>query len=123
MPIKQRFRRQILVCKAEGKFLLTVRQPVVMLGPREVDVLGVVFAYNPRRPMAIVRPGDGVCGAGCPSAGAIIVIGRFSEVTWPWKGTSPGSPWRELDANIWFLRGKTETALARNRRFESSSLR
>jgi hypothetical protein len=33
--------------------------------------------------MAIVRPGDGVCGVGCPSAGAIIVIGRLSEVTWP----------------------------------------
>jgi hypothetical protein len=89
---------------------------------RSSSVCGVVFAYDLRRPMAIVRPGDDVCGAGCASGGAIIVIGRFSEVTWPWKGTSPGSPLEELDANIWSLSGKTETILARNRRFESSSL-
>jgi hypothetical protein len=52
----------------------------------------------------------------------ILIIGRLPEVTWRWKGISPGSPLEELDANIWSLRGKTETALARNRRFESSSL-
>jgi len=68
-----------------------------VIGVGEVDVLGVVFAYDPRRLMAILRPGDGVRRR-LPSAGAII------------------------GSLIWSLRGKTETALARNRRFESSPL-
>jgi hypothetical protein len=33
LVIKQRFRRQILVCKAKVKFLLTVRQPRGDVGP------------------------------------------------------------------------------------------
>src|SRR6516162_3880071 len=85
-------------------------------------ILGVVFAYGPRRPMAILRPGDRVCAAGCASAGAIIIIGGLSEVTWPRKGISPGSPLDRAGCQHLVPQSKTETALARNRRFESSSL-
>jgi hypothetical protein len=50
------------------------------------------------------------------------VRSRLSQVTWPRKGTSLDSPLERADANIWSLTGKTETALARYRRFDSSSL-
>ena len=79
-------------------------------------ILGVVFAYGPRRPMAILRPGDRVCAAGCASAGAIIIIGGLSEVTWPRKGISPGSPLDRAGCQHLVPQSKTETALARNRK-------
>src|SRR6516165_3641153 len=44
--------------------------------------------------MAIVRLGNDVCGAGCASAGAIIVIGRFSEVTGRGKRLRPARRWK-----------------------------
>ena len=44
--------------------------------------------------MAIVRRGNDVCGAGCASAGAIIVIGRFSEVTGRGKRLRPARRWK-----------------------------
>ena len=64
--IKQRFRRQILVCKAEVKFLLTVRQPRGDVGPREVDVLVVVFTAR---------------GDRWPSSGRVMVCA--AQVTFP----------------------------------------